>query len=277
MNTYYLNCYNCNKLNEFKSEYQTFCEFCNKKLVNNFPEWEKSNPDKTIQDFKEIFGIRSDTIVLNHKRKGLKIPKQITTIIGVFFGIILGYYLFDQSSSKLINLFNFNATRKEILEKEWYRNNYLGGLTVAVPDKLEKGKLDLPLELKNLIDKHEVYESKNKKGFRIWIQAILFKPEAAPFSLEGAALSSLNEVKNQKGVTDFFYSQKSFNLSNNIPGFIQRGSFKMDGYDIEFINTGFNLDLFFWQVLVAHHINDEIGKKAARRVIDSVEINSDPL
>ena len=49
---HYLACDHCLHPNEVKSEYLTFCEKCGKKIQNNFTEWQKENPGRSFEEFK---------------------------------------------------------------------------------------------------------------------------------------------------------------------------------------------------------------------------------
>lgn len=51
---HYLKCTNCGHFNELKTEYLTFCQNCNKVLKNNFTDWQKDNPNKTFEDYKQL-------------------------------------------------------------------------------------------------------------------------------------------------------------------------------------------------------------------------------
>lgn len=50
-----LKCKNCGHQNPIKSEYLIFCEKCNKKIENNYRDWQIRNPDKTFDDYKSLF------------------------------------------------------------------------------------------------------------------------------------------------------------------------------------------------------------------------------
>lgn len=47
----YLKCTNCGFANEVKTPYMVFCGKCNKKMENNFPDWQVRYPNKSFADF----------------------------------------------------------------------------------------------------------------------------------------------------------------------------------------------------------------------------------
>ena len=50
---HYLKCSNCGHFNELKTEYLVFCSACGKRLVNNYSDWIKRNPGKSIDEFRQ--------------------------------------------------------------------------------------------------------------------------------------------------------------------------------------------------------------------------------
>ena len=49
----YLKCNHCAHLNVIKTEYQTFCSECKKKMNNNYSNWKALHPEQSFDDFKE--------------------------------------------------------------------------------------------------------------------------------------------------------------------------------------------------------------------------------
>ena len=264
-------CNNCKGAIELTSPYQTFCPHCNKKLPFNFQEWKKNNYDKTFEDYKEIVGIKLNLPEASSQVKKSPLPKSLMTIIGVFCGIIFFYIASNINFKDAINFFYRSNTNAELLSSEWSQIRVSGGLIISSPYEFKEADLEFPFEVARYIEKAELFQSKNKNGFIILLNSILYKPEAENLSLEGAALGSVEEAKRQEGVSDFFYTQLPYNL-DNIPGIIQRGSFQKNGIELEFINTCFHKELYLYQVWVGYHKKDEVGKKAAQKVIESIKV-----
>ena len=51
---YYLKCNNCGHLNKLDNENLLFCGKCNKKLENNFRDWQRKNSESSFEDFKKM-------------------------------------------------------------------------------------------------------------------------------------------------------------------------------------------------------------------------------
>jgi hypothetical protein len=95
---YFLKCDKCGYFNEVKTEYQTFCSNCSKKLTNSYSDWKVINPDGTFDEFKntvcttEIKIAEEKSKVKNEKTKGIKnlITIGFTFIIAFAFFYIVG-------------------------------------------------------------------------------------------------------------------------------------------------------------------------------------------
>ena len=92
---HYLKCTKCGHFNEVKTEYLIFCTNCNKKLENNFAEWNRKYPEKSFDDFKhetcttqieEIPQIKPKTI--SGTRIGILIGIGFLLLAGVLYGIV---------------------------------------------------------------------------------------------------------------------------------------------------------------------------------------------
>lgn len=273
---HYLKCNHCGNLNEIKTKYLVFCSSCNKKIENNFPNWEKANPEKTLDDFKQLVCISEEQIQKINSIAKPKKPKKSKYFIGfgiafvIIAVIIYGTMKFDGQA--IIKYLLSDKTSKEIFNQKWVKETYGdNGLTIETPEKLTKGNLPLPDEAKKMIDQIDLYSSLSAKGFKILINSIRYKPEVGSVNLQGAANGTVTEMKNGNGVTDFDYTEISTS-NNGIPGILQNITFKKDGIDVEFTNILFGTGINLWQVSVGYQADDEVGRIAAKRVIESIEI-----
>jgi hypothetical protein len=267
---HFLKCNNCGHLNEVKSEYLNFCSDCNKKLENNFSDWQKRNPEKNFEDFKQLICVSHTEMQSKSERKkskGLKYWIGFSVTFAIFYAI-------GQFGGEAIGrFFKSEKTSVEVLDQKWIKETYGSfGLTVETPVKMTKGNLPVPDNVKQFVEKMDVYNYMSAKGFKVMINSIKYYPSVGQVNLQGAADGSVNEMKMQKGVTDFDYTEE-FILKNDIPGFIQNGTFKQNGIGVEFINAGFSKGLILWQVMVIYQADDEVGRIASKRVIESIEIN----
>jgi len=269
---YYLKCDNCGHLNEVKGEYLTFCTNCKKKLKNNFQEWRKRNYDKTFNDFKQFICL-SETDTKNISTKSKSKPKGLKYWIGFVVTFTIFTAIGKLGGEEITKFFKSEKTSEKVLTQEWIKDTYGSfGLTVETPVRMTKGDLPIPDNVKEVIDVMDVYNYNSNKGFKVLINSIKYNPDIGEINLEDAASGSINEMKMQKGLTDFNYTEDKI-FKNEIPGFIQKGTFNLNGIDGEFINMAFSRDIVLWQVMVIYQTNDEVGKIAAKRLIESVEIN----
>lgn len=269
---HYLKCKHCGHLNEVQTEYLIFCSNCNKKLDNNFRDWNKRNPEKTLNDFRQLMCV-SDTDLQDTTKNKKSRPKGLKFLIGFAVIFALFYVIGHFGGESIIKFIKSEKTSKEVLDQKWIKHTYGSfGLTVETPMKMTKGELPIPENIKQVIDQMDVYNYTSAKGFQVMINSIKYNPAIGQTNLQGAADGSVNEMKKQKGVTDFNYSEDHI-FKNDIPGFIQQGTYKHNGIEVEFVNTIFSKGLILWQVLAAYQTTDEVGRRAAQRVIESIEIN----
>ena len=270
----YLKCNNCGHLNEIKSEFQVFCNQCNKKLSPNFSEWSKRNPGKNLNDFSNEVGVSENDLNKAKKNTGSssrrKLPLKYWIVFFVVFTIctVLG----NMGGEKIMRLLSSQKTEKEVLDQRWIRQEYGDfGMFVKTPVQVTRTELPLPYNLKRFITRIDSYKYNSSKGFQVLINTIQYTPQVGALDLQAGALGSVNEMKMQQGVTDFTYREEYIS-KGEIPGFVQRGTFTKDGMAAEFINAGFASDLVFWQVLLIYAEDDEVGRIASERVYKSIEI-----
>jgi hypothetical protein len=271
---YFLKCNNCGHLNEVKTEYLSFCSKCNKKLENNFSGWQRKYPEKSFDDYKKLICISDAEIPQeDFKSKRLR-PKSLKYWIGFTVSFAIMYAIGQFGGEAIVKFFKSEKTSKEVLSQKWIKESYGDyGLTVETPVILTKAEMAVPENLQQMIEKADAFNYVSAKGFKIMITTFKYKPELTGYlDLQSAANGAVNSLKMQKGVTDFDYTEEKI-FKDDIPGFMQKGKFKQDGTGIEFINSVFSSGLILWQVWVIYQEDDEIGRIASKRVLDSIEIN----
>ena len=67
----------------------------------------------------------------------------------------------------------------------------------------------------------------------------------------------------------------SLNFCHVLSGFLQKGTYQQNGVEAEFMNAGFAKGIIIWQVIVVYQKDDDVGRIAAKRVINSIEIHQD--
>lgn len=277
--THYLKCNNCGKLNEIKSEYVVLCTSCGQKLENNFTQWKHRNPGSTFEDYKNNVCLTESQLPQEPPRsnsrrtlksRSLKEKILIVATVVLFAGI--GSWF---GSSAVRNIQNSKKTDKKVLSEQWVKKTYGSyGLYIETPWELKPAApLPLPENVNKMLERLESFESQNDDQFKIGVVSGKYNPaEVIEMSLQGAADGAVNEVRNMPGVTNFVYSQDSYSV-NDIPGFIQRGTYNQRGFKIGFINVGVVKDYNYWQVMILGRENDEVAQKAAERIIKSIQID----
>jgi hypothetical protein len=270
---HYIKCNECGHFNEVKSEYLVFCAKCNKKLDNNFPDWKKKNPGRGFDDYKRLVCVTEEAINTSPVKVKTR-PKGLKYWVGFAVAFAIFYAIGQFGGESIVRFIKSQQASREIISQDWQKERYGDfGLVVETPFKLEKTELPVPDNLKHMIDIMDTYSASKSQGFGVMINSVRYKPEIGSVNLEGAANGSIAEMKMQPGVSAFTYSEDLFS-KNDIPGFIQKGSYSKEGNIIEFINTGFANGLILYQVMVAYNPDDKDMKAMALRVIESIEIDN---
>lgn len=270
---HYLKCSHCGHFNEVKTEYQSFCGVCGKKMENNFPDWSKKHPGGSFEDYKHAVCVTEDQAV-EPPPPPKPMHKGWKYLAGFAIGFALFYAVGELAGEALVRFVKHEIFSSGSIQQDWKREPFgQFGLSVETPVRLFKNDLAIPDNVRMYIDKMEYYSYEDKNNqFGIGINSLRYKPEIGSISLEGAASGSIAEMKMQPGVTNFNYSQDPFSVSE-LPGFIQRGTYNKEGVNIEFINSAFINGLIMYQVIVEYEAGDEKGKSIAQRVIASIEID----
>ena len=270
---HYIKCSNCGHFDEVKSEYLIFCSSCNKKLDNNFSDWKRKNPAGSFDDYKRLICVSEEEINAIPVKVKTR-PKSLKYWIGFTVAFAIMYAVGQFGGEAIVRFIKSHITTKEIQNQEWIKESYGDfGLSVETPVKLTRSDLPLPEIVRHLIQKMDFYSYQSTSGFTIAINSTRYSPELGSVDLQGAADGAVNEMKMQMGVTDFRHTDDPFSRSD-IPGIIQKGSFKKDGIEIQFINTVFSVGPVLYQIMTAYQTNDETARRAAGRVIESIEIDN---
>lgn len=253
-----------------------FCSSCGKKMENNFTEWQRRNPGNSFEDYKQKAGISENQIppeIPQKKKNRLKsrsLKEKILIVVITTLSVAAGGWLADTAIQAIRNS---RTTDANILEQPWVKETYGNyGLTIETPWELTK--MQQPTEqievLKELVESMDMYESADDKPFKVLLNMSKYKPEIE-FDIQGAALGTINGLKNQPSITNFVYNEQPYQL-DSIPGFIQKGSSYMEGEKIEFTSIGLLKEDIYYQLIILIKSKDEMAKKAAGRIIESIEI-----
>lgn len=270
---YYLKCDNCGHFNEMNSEYQVYCSKCKQKLGNNYTAWKYKHSDKSFEEYKNLVCISEIEIDKVSQKMAAKKPKGLKYWVVFTLSLLIASLIGTFGSHLVKKWINVEHTSKDILKQEWIMETYGDyGLTVTTPEKMKHKQLPISDQIREVILKMDTYSYENRKGFKVIINTIEYSPQVESTNLEGAANGSVNEMRLMEGVINFDYSQDEL-IIDNIPGFIQKGSFSQNGTKVSFINTGFAEGRVLWQVMALYQSQDIVGKEASERVIQSISFN----
>jgi len=199
--------------------------------------------------------------------------KSIKYWVGFAIVFAIAYAIAFFAGDSIVKIFNPEKTSEEILDQQWIKKAYGSfGLSVETPAEMSIKDLALTETVKQLIEVMDAYHYASDMGFKVVINSIKYQPMVEAVNLQAAAKGSANEMKRQPNITDLKYVENNV-TRNNISGIIQKGTYIEDGVAFEYINVLFAHELVLWQVMVTYQVDDEVGKVAAARVIESIEIN----
>jgi len=263
-------------LNEVRSENLFMCYKCNQPLDNSFSEWKKKNPLATFEDFKRQVCV---TVEEPTQVKAKKSSGKITAIIISIAVLLLGGLAYtvahlagEYGGMSLINWFRSEKTADDVLTAKWVKESYGSyGLMVETPEKMIKADLPIADNVRQMIDEMDCYNYISAKGFKVMINSVKYKEGLPDFNLQAGANGAVNQLKLSAGATDFNYTEEHV-TKDSIPGIIQHGTYKQDGIGVEFTNAMYSRGRNMWQVVSIYQDNDDVGRAAAKRVIESVKI-----
>lgn len=113
---HFLKCNNCGHLNELKTEYLIFCSNCNKKLENNFSNWQTRNPEKTFADYKQLICISEEDVQKSNQKTKSNKPKGLKYWIGFAVTFAIFYAIGQFGGEKIAEIFRKPAFDKAMVE-----------------------------------------------------------------------------------------------------------------------------------------------------------------
>lgn len=281
---YFIKCAGCGQYNAVKSEYQTFCEYCNVKLSNNYTLWKKRNPKGTFEQFqeKECFSYEQklfyeNSVNQSQKKKVSPALLVLGLILLIFIGLgtagyLLKPYVVSYASSFLED--KQDAIFSSLNKSKWetYSCGHLG-LSLDSPSPIVEDKQQLiPEQYKQMMHEMSVFTMENPL-LKVQISASSIQyAKGVETSLEGAKEGLLNQLKQNLGSGQFQSTDTPYEL-NNIPGILTKGMVKSEesplGFQVLSLMDGLNL----WQVMVVYDNSVGSGNALADRVINSVQID----
>lgn len=272
---HYIRCTHCGHLNPFKTEYLTLCESCGRKLLLNFPDWQKNHPGKTVIDF------RKEVCVSDQEHSGHQAPPKSGSIISsrsfrlwllaLFCGLLLGTWLWYPGKDEL---FIRKYLPESVLTTEWiWHNTGIPPMVINLPEKPEKQQADVPAALTEFAEHAESFRYRPAASLTVTIDYYRFKPGIAPNPepVAHAVMKQMvenNEIKfsSYDESPVMYLSARGLNLEG---AFHEKGKLKQYRFVIyTFRNAAYVVKTVFRNT-------DSAAVKAAEKIMDSVEIDTE--
>jgi hypothetical protein len=273
--THYIRCIRCGHLNPFKTEYLTLCESCGRKLENNFPDWQKNHPGKTVVDFKKEVCVTdtdqsaSSSSQTNYRQ--LFTRGVLAWAIAVLSGLILGALIWLPDKEEL---FMKKKVPNDILSAEWiWHSTGMPPMLVSLPAKPEKQSPIAPAVLTEFVEHAESYRYRPSSTLSVMVDYYRFKQGVVP-NPEPVAhavmkqMAENNEIKfascDESPV--MYLSARGINLEG---AFHERGKLKQYRFVI------YTYQNAAYIVRAVYRNTDAASVQTAEKIMDSVEIDTE--
>lgn len=274
---HYIRCTRCGHLNPLRTEYLTLCESCGRKLENNFPDWQKNHPGKSVVDFqKEICITDPETSgIQTSKRSEKKIFGRsfLFWIAAVICGLLAGTWLFYPDKE---DLFIRKNLPESVLSSDWiWHNTGQPPMIVNLPGKPDKQKTDIPAALIEFTEQSESYLYRPSASLSVIIDYYRFKPGIAP-DPEPVAHAVMKQMAEKNEIRFVSYDESQIMYLSargiNLEGaFHERGKLKQYRFVIYTYRNAAYI------VRAVYRNSDATSVKTAEKIIDSVEIDTEMI
>jgi len=249
-----------------------FCTHCHSKIRNNFKDWKTFNPDASFEDFKNQVCFSEEQMRATQNIKPSKKKLDLKTLAGIIAGIVF-FILFSQLGRIAYEHFNTpEFVTADLLEKSAERKEFGKlGLSIISPFELKENNLEMPEAVKPYINEMYFYSVDEKEPMGLMVNSIKYDDSVGQIDLNGAALGSVNEMKNTEGTTDFTYDKQDI-VRQGLVGFDIRGSFTRNNTKAHFINLGLMDGFKMYQLVLIYKVDDKLAEKLALKIFNSLEI-----
>lgn len=270
---YFLACSKCKHLNEVKTEHLTFCKNCGSKLANNYRNWKEKNSHKSFADYKQEVCINQEQhqALESKKQKGQNHMKKST-----LFGIVLAAVLVMTLSilTPIVIPMLMQPKLENLANTEWKKYSMSNiGISIKSPITLTQDPSmmsKLPDQVKEVIVSAENYSSnQNFQKIMLMVNTLSFQPNT-PFSLEGAAQGSLQNLQQQVGDANLSFDRKEIYL-DDIPGIQIKGEYTKMGTTYGYYLLTYLQNSTTCQVILSYDKSDEQGPIIAQKIIESIQ------
>lgn len=272
----YLICANCQHPNVIKSEYQTFCESCGKKLQLTFAGWRQSHPMASFGEFRETVGVTMKpprrnvvTAWINRQMQPQHRGKVIIFFTLLFICIAGAGTLFGK---RAVYTLLYPKVPKSSLYAAWHTAT-IGrqALEISTPLKLWVHDQALKPEEAAGVEYAKSYRNEDGGGIQIAVNLRSYKP-GADNSLE-AAVSAAHKALQDGGLVGDIQCKSVPVLISGLQGALEEGTYTYKGaIKLSFSNLVIVRGNSRWQIHINYRDDDPVGQDVAARILKSVKI-----
>ncbi|MBV8253909.1 MAG: zinc ribbon domain-containing protein [Chitinophaga sp.] len=272
----HLLCSSCKHPNPVKSEYQTFCEACGKKLPNTFSDWRQAHPMASFEEFRETVGVTIKAPKKNIFGAWMKqqtMPQNRGKVI-IFFTLLFvciataGTLFGKRAVYSLL----YPKVPKSTLFANWTTAT-IGRqpMTISTPLKLWVHDEPVKPEDAGKITYAKSFRNEDGGGVQIAVSMHTYS-DSIGNTLEGAEAVSRNDLKNNTELTDIQTTPVPV-LISGLPGSLEEGTYLYKGaIRLGYSNLVIVRGKSRWQIHINYRDDDPNGQEVARRVLKSVKI-----
>jgi len=265
---YFLKCDHCGHLNPLKTEYITFCEKCHKKMINNFPDWNRNHPTKTFSDFIVEIGVFENSIASLQPTKKIATKKRIFVLFILATTGTLGVFLINADFSSLLMP---AKTPKKLLNADWSRYVYSkSGWSMESPERFSETPLELSEQEAALVTEAVAINFQPSKNLKIEGVSVLYREKVFP-NLPLILRNTLQNLIHQQGVTNLEFKESPAALQN-LRGVLLEGTYHKQGEFMRFQMLVYSNRFRHWHLVISVDDDDPVGKAVAEKIINSLEI-----
>lgn len=179
----YLICNHCNNKNAVYTPHFVFCNQCNKKIINNYTDWKKSNNQASFDDYILLQTTTDGTPIKTEKPLKLNwikktqqfiehnADKDIKAFAAVsFFLLVLFAFLMKLQNNNLLLPNNIESTNDYASNNYWKTHSITNDVTISVPFDVIKTSTTLSAFMQEHIIKSNSATSEAAGVFSVTIE-----------------------------------------------------------------------------------------------------------
>lgn len=270
MADYYLQCEHCGSFNPVKTEYLLFCGACNRKMKNNFRDWQSLHPDKQFIHFLHECCV-TETIS-NAKKTSIRLTTRVFVFLVFSVLMLLVSPLFVISGYEKLGplLSEFYKNPACLIDVKTTASQLsLSGLSFRSPVALSKtsGSNNYP---ESPVEKYESLTGDFADVFFIMINEVKYKDGLQP-EMNLAALSAMEEMKSREGVENLAYHQIHAKIAGQDAVYME-GTYQSQGARLGFVHVFVQKGKVMVQLMVIYDTEFKTGSlQLINKMLESLE------